>query len=117
MDQAEQREQRDEGGRRLDRQSALGCGGCALSAVGATAATLVWGTSDRTQRHLQGGFEGEDLDYTVLATELPFVALAGAVLPALVCLAIALILARRRGSPDPGSGSRAGGEGPSDLDG
>lgn len=37
------------------------------------------------------------MDYTVLATELPFVALAGAVLPAAVCLAIALVLARRRG--------------------
>ncbi|WP_234046609.1 hypothetical protein [Streptomyces adelaidensis] len=84
--------------RRLDRQGALGCGGCALSAVGATAAMLVWGTSSRTQRHLGGGFEGEDMDYTVLATELPFVALAGAVLPALVCLAIALLLGRRGSS-------------------
>ncbi|MEI5526495.1 hypothetical protein WB401_28240 [Streptomyces brasiliscabiei] len=65
--------------------------------MGATAATLAWSTSDRTRRHLRGGFEGEDMDYTVLATELPFVALAGAVLPAAVCLAIALVLARRRG--------------------
>lgn len=115
MGQSEQRDERDATGRRLDRQSALGCGGCALSAVGATAATLVWGTSDRTQRHLQGGFEGEDMDYTVLATELPFVALAGAALPALVCLAIALLLARHRRAPDARAG--AGGEGASDLDG
>lgn len=97
-------------GRGLDRESALGCGGCALSGVGAVAATLAWSTSDRTQRHLQGGFEGEGMDYTVLATELPFVALAGAALPAAVCLLIALLSARRRG-PGPG------GEGSSDLDG
>ncbi|WP_226966965.1 hypothetical protein [Streptomyces phaeolivaceus] len=73
-------------------------------------ATLAWSTSDRTRRHLRGGFEGEDMDYTVLATELPFVVLAGAALPAAVCLAIALVLARRRGRG-------AGGGGSSDLDG
>ncbi|WP_254408053.1 hypothetical protein [Streptomyces sp. AC495_CC817] len=60
------------------------------------AATLAWGTSERTRRHLGRGFEGEDMDYTVLATELPLVALAGAAVPAAVCLAIALLLARRR---------------------
>ncbi|MDX2604152.1 hypothetical protein PV379_43060 [Streptomyces caniscabiei] len=73
------------------------------------AATLAWSTSDRTRRHLRGGFEGEDMDYTVLATELPLVALAGAALPAAVCLLVALLLARRRGS-------RSGEGGSSDLD-
>lgn len=97
----------------MNRQSALGCGGCALSAVGMLAATLAWSTSDRTRRHLRGGFEGEDMDYTVLATELPFVALAGAALPAAVCLVIALLARRRRS----GSGSGSGGGGFSDLDG
>ncbi|WP_408995030.1 hypothetical protein [Streptomyces europaeiscabiei] len=88
------------------------------------AATLAWSTSDRTQRHLRGGFEGEDMDYTVLATELPFVALAGAALPAAVCLVIALLLARRRGSgaesergPASGPGSGSDGGDFSDLDG
>ncbi len=85
-----------------------GCGGCVLSVVGALAATLVWSTSDRTRRHLRGGFEGEDMDYTVLATELPFVVLVGAALPAAVCLAIALVTTRRRG---PGA-SRGGSSGP-----
>ncbi|WP_338896959.1 hypothetical protein WBG99_16030 [Streptomyces sp. TG1A-60] len=72
--------------------------------MGATLATLVWSTSSRTRRHLGGGFEGEDMDYTVLATELPFVALAGAALPAVVCLLIALLVARRRKTPGPGPG-------------
>ncbi|MGW1670243.1 hypothetical protein [Streptomyces sp. NPDC002324] len=71
------------------------------------AATLAWSTSDRTRRHLGGGFEGEGTDYTVLATELPFVALAGAALPAAVCLAIAWLWARRRRS-GAGSESRSG---------
>ncbi|MFD9116696.1 hypothetical protein [Streptomyces bottropensis] len=96
----------------MDRQSVAGCGGCALSAVGAVAATLAWSTSDRTRRHLGGGFEGEGTDYTVLATELPFAALAGAALPAAVCLAIAWLWARR-GRSGAGSKPRSGaGPGP-----
>lgn len=87
-----------------------------MSVVGAVAATLAWGTSDRTRRHLRGGFEGEDMDYTVLATELPFVALAGAALPAAVCLLIALLVARRRRS-GAGAGPESGTGAPSDLDG
>lgn len=86
-----------------------------MSVVGAVAATLAWGTSDRTRRHLGGGFEGEDMDYTVLATELPFVALAGAALPAAVCLLIALLVARRRRS-GAGAGPESGTGAPSDLD-
>lgn len=63
---------------------AVTCGGCALSAVGATAAPLTWLSMDRTQRHLGGGFENEGMDYTVLFTELPFVILGGAFVPLLV---------------------------------
>ncbi|MFF9775066.1 hypothetical protein ACF1HJ_15590 [Streptomyces sp. NPDC013978] len=81
------------------------------------AATLAWGTSDRTRRHLGGGFEGEDMDYTVLATELPFVALAGAALPAAVCLVIALLVARRRRRSGAGASPESGTGAPSDLDG
>ncbi|MDW8808721.1 hypothetical protein P1P68_28990 [Streptomyces scabiei] len=96
------------------------------------AATLAWSTSGRTRRHLRGGFEGEGMDYTVLATELPFVALAGAAVPAAVCLLIASLWARRRRTvagpqsrpgpergPQPGAdpGSGAGRGGVPDLDG
>ncbi|MER6285351.1 hypothetical protein [Streptomyces sviceus] len=59
------------------------CGGCALSAVGATAAPLLWLAMPRTRRHLGGGFENEGMDLTVLLTELPFVVLGGAFLPLL----------------------------------
>ncbi|WP_028807944.1 hypothetical protein [Streptomyces canus] len=59
------------------------CGGCALSAAGATAAPLLWLSMSRTQRHLGGGFEDEGMDYSVLLTELPLVILAGAFLPVL----------------------------------
>lgn len=93
----EWRDRREQPDRRLDRQSALGCGGCALSAVGATAATLVWSSTPRTRRHLRGGFEGEGMDYTVLVTELPLVAAAGAAVPALACLLLAWVLGRRPG--------------------
>lgn len=51
------------------------CGGCSLSAAGATAAPLLWLSMPRTQRHLGGGFENEGMDLTVLLTELPFVVL------------------------------------------
>jgi hypothetical protein len=79
-------------------RDATTCGGCLLSAAGATAATLWWGTSGRTQRHLGNGFEGEGTDYGVLWTELPLVAVAGAVLPALAWGLVAYRLSRRRRS-------------------
>lgn len=91
-------DRQDERGQRPYRQSALACGGCAMSALGTTTATLLWSTSSRTRRHLGGGFEGEGTDYTVLATELPLVAMAGALIPALACLLVALLPGRRRGS-------------------
>ncbi|MFF7644258.1 hypothetical protein [Streptomyces canus] len=59
------------------------CGGCALSAAGATAAPLLWLSLPRTERHLGGGFENEGMNLTVLLTELPLVILAGAFLPVL----------------------------------
>lgn len=62
------------------------CGGCALSAAGATAAPLLWLSMPRTQRHLGAGFENEGMDYSVLLTELPLVILAGAFLPVLTLI-------------------------------
>ncbi|MFJ4201714.1 hypothetical protein ACIP2Y_19050 [Streptomyces sviceus] len=72
------------------------CGGCALSAVGATAAPLLWLSMPRTRRHLGGGFENEGMDYSVLLTELPFVVLAGAFLPLLAFTLLSRLLDRRR---------------------
>ncbi|MFF7050640.1 hypothetical protein ACFY94_19975 [Streptomyces griseorubiginosus] len=60
------------------------CGGCVLSAAGATAAPLLWLSMPRTERHLGAGFENEGLNLTVLLTELPLVILAGAFLPVLI---------------------------------
>ncbi|MFD5589937.1 hypothetical protein [Streptomyces griseorubiginosus] len=67
--------------RRLD---GVTCGGCALSAAGATAAPLLWLSMPRTERHLGSGFENEGMDLTVMLTELPLVILAGALLPVLI---------------------------------
>ncbi|MER5938355.1 hypothetical protein ABT121_13655 [Streptomyces sp. NPDC001928] len=78
-----------------NRNTALTCGGCVLSALGSTAATLAWATSDRTRGHLGAGFEGEGTDYLTALIELPLVAAAGALIPALAC-ALAIRLTRRR---------------------
>ncbi|MFD3835977.1 hypothetical protein ACFWWC_06910 [Streptomyces sp. NPDC058642] len=78
-----------------DRRNAVTCGGCLLSAVGALVATLVWAASPRTARHLGGGFEGEGTDYGAVLVELPLVALAGALPPALLSLVIAYLVGRR----------------------
>ncbi|MEU9327565.1 hypothetical protein AB0D91_27760 [Streptomyces canus] len=75
----------------------VSCGGCALSAAGATAAPLLWLSMSRTQRHLGGGFENEGMDLTVLLTELPFVVLGGAFLPLLVFTVLLRLVDRRRG--------------------
>ncbi|MFD5859158.1 MULTISPECIES: hypothetical protein [Streptomyces] len=74
--------------------TALTCGGCLLSVLGSTAATLLWAATDRTRRHLGAGFEGEGTDYAAALTELPLVAAAGALIPALAC-ALALRLTGR----------------------
>ncbi|MET7692739.1 hypothetical protein ABZT06_33045 [Streptomyces sp. NPDC005483] len=76
------------------------CGGCALSAAGATAAPSLWLSMPRTQRHLGGGFENEGMDLTVLFTELPLVILGGAFLPLLVFTALVRLTARRRPRPE-----------------
>ncbi|WP_406218407.1 hypothetical protein [Streptomyces canus] len=73
------------------------CGGCALSAAGATAAPPLWLSMPRTQRHLGGGFENEGMDLTVLLTELPFVVLGGAFLPLLVFTVLLRLVDRGRG--------------------
>ncbi|WP_405518204.1 hypothetical protein [Streptomyces canus] len=75
----------------------VSCGGCALSAAGATAAPLLWLSMSRTQRHLGGGFENEGMDLSVLLTELPFVVLGGAFLPLLVFTVLLRLVDRRRG--------------------
>ncbi|WP_063790280.1 hypothetical protein [Streptomyces sp. NRRL B-24085] len=72
------------------------CGGCALSALGATAAPLLWLSMPRTRRHLGGGFENEGMDLTVLFTELPLVVLGGAFLPLLAFTVLARVRDRRR---------------------
>ncbi|WP_284433935.1 hypothetical protein [Streptomyces sp. TUS-ST3] len=79
--------------RRVDK---VACGGCVLSAVGATAAPLLWLSMPRTRRHLGGGFENEGMDYTVLLTELPFVVLGGAFLPLLALTVLMRLRDRRR---------------------
>lgn len=73
----------------------VACGGCVTSAAGATTAVLLWGATSRTRRHLGQGFEDEGMDLTVLFTELPLVAAAGALLPALVYALAAHFLTRR----------------------
>ncbi|MER7050860.1 MULTISPECIES: hypothetical protein [unclassified Streptomyces] len=64
--------------------------------MGAAGAVLAWGVSSRTQRHLGNGFENNGMDLGVLYTELPFVFLAGAVVPAVVWALGARLLGRRR---------------------
>jgi hypothetical protein len=76
------------------------CGGCALSAAGATAAPLLWLFMPRTRRHLGGGFENEGMDLSVLLTELPFVVLGGAFLPLLVLTLLVRLTGRRRPRED-----------------
>ncbi|MEV7732362.1 hypothetical protein AB0O75_09710 [Streptomyces sp. NPDC088921] len=76
------------------------CGGCALSAAGATAAPLLWLSMPRTRRHLGGGFENEGMDLSVLFTELPFVLLGGAFLPLLVLTLLVRLTGRRRPRED-----------------
>ena len=63
-------------------------------------AVSVWGMSDRTQRHLGNKFENNGMDLGVLFTELPFVLLAGAVVPAVVWALGAWLLGRRRPRSD-----------------
>lgn len=78
--------------RRVD---AMTCGGCVLSAVGATAAPLLWLSTPRTRRHLGGAFEDEGMDLSVLLTEMSFVMLGGAFLPLLILTLLARVVRYR----------------------
>jgi hypothetical protein len=82
------------------RADGVTCGGCALSAVGAIGAPLLWLSLPRTRRHLGGGFENEGMDWTVLLTELPFVVLGGALLPLLVLTVVMRVVGRGRPRQD-----------------
>ncbi len=82
----------------MGRRDAMTCGGCLVSAVGATGAVLAWGMSDRTRRHFGHAFENNGMDLSVLCTELPFALLAGALAPALIWALGAWLLERRRRS-------------------
>ncbi|MFH8445275.1 hypothetical protein ACH4D3_29150 [Streptomyces sp. NPDC018026] len=73
-------------------------GGCLVSMAGAAGALWLWGASDRTQRHLGNEFENNGQDFGAVLTELPFVFLAGAVVPAVVWGLGAWLLGRRRRS-------------------
>lgn len=68
------------------------CGGCVVSAVGAV---WLWGASDRTQRHLGNKFENNGQDLGAALVELPFVVVAGMVLPGLLWGLGAWLLTRR----------------------
>ncbi|MFD4259736.1 hypothetical protein ACFWR9_19455 [Streptomyces sp. NPDC058534] len=61
-------------------------------------AVWLWGASDRTQRHLGNEFENNGQDFGAVLTELPLVAVGGAVVPALVWALGAWLLPRRRRS-------------------
>ncbi|WP_037836301.1 hypothetical protein [Streptomyces sp. NRRL F-5650] len=74
------------------------CGGCLVSLAGAVGAVWLWGASDRTQRHLGNEFENNGQDLGAALTELPFVFLAGALVPAVVWGLGAWVLGRRRSS-------------------
>lgn len=76
-------------------------GGCAVSFAGAVAAVVVWWQTARTQRHLGNEFENNGQDFGAVLTELPFVFLAGAVVPAVIWGAGAWLLGRRRRSRSP----------------
>lgn len=71
------------------------CGGCVVSAVGAVGAVWLWGASDRTQRHLGNKFENNGQDLDAALVELPFVVVAGMVLPGLLWGLGAWLLTRR----------------------
>ncbi|MFA3877448.1 hypothetical protein ABS735_27865 [Streptomyces sp. MMCC 100] len=59
-------------------------------------AVVVWWQTARTQRHLGNEFENNGQDFGAVLTELPFVFLAGAVVPAVVWGLGAWLLGRRR---------------------
>ncbi|MET7408619.1 hypothetical protein [Streptomyces parvulus] len=58
-------------------------------------AVWLWGASDRTQRHLGKKFENNGQDLGAAPVELPFVVVAGMVLPGLLWGLGAWLLTRR----------------------
>ncbi|MFJ5042037.1 hypothetical protein [Streptomyces parvulus] len=58
-------------------------------------AVWLWGASDRTQRHLGNEFENNGQDLGAALVELPFVVVAGMVLPGLLWGLGAWLLTRR----------------------
>ncbi|MCQ4196720.1 hypothetical protein M4J08_001156 [Streptomyces parvulus] len=58
-------------------------------------AVWLWGASDRTQRHLGNKFENNGQDLDAALVELPFVVVAGMVLPGLLWGLGAWLLTRR----------------------
>ncbi|MET8454946.1 hypothetical protein [Streptomyces parvulus] len=58
-------------------------------------AVWLWGASDRTQRHLGNKFENNGQDLGAALVELPFVVVAGMVLPGLLWGLGAWLLTRR----------------------
>ncbi|MEV0013346.1 hypothetical protein [Streptomyces tendae] len=90
------------------KRDAVTGGGCLVSAAGVVGAVWLWGASDRTQRHLGHEFENNGQDFGAALTELPFVFLAGAVVPAAVWGLGAWLLSRRRRPEPPESAESSG---------
>ncbi|TSB21303.1 hypothetical protein OG422_22155 [Streptomyces sp. NBC_01525] len=67
--------------------------GCLLACLGAAIAALVW--APRAALNIDGGFEGQSRDLSVLYVDLPLIALGGALVPSLVWA----LTARRVGRP------------------
>jgi hypothetical protein len=72
-----------------DRRGAVGC---LLAGLGAAVAPLVW--APQAASSINGGFEGQDRDLSVLFVDLPLIVLGGALVP-LVTWTLAMRGARR----------------------
>ncbi|TXS57792.1 hypothetical protein EAO77_08260 [Streptomyces sp. t39] len=79
----------------VDRTSRTGCLGLAVAALGACVAVLSWAPLARVS--IDGGFEQQHRDLSVLWIDLPLVALGGALVP----LAAWLIVVRTVGRAVP----------------
>ncbi|MEV0094356.1 hypothetical protein [Streptomyces sp. NPDC050738] len=66
--------------------------GCLLAALGAAVAPLAWGP--QAAQSIDGGFEGEARDLSVLYIDLPLIVLGGALLPLFVRAVAARFLHR-----------------------
>ncbi|MEV6259559.1 hypothetical protein AB0M42_02155 [Streptomyces sp. NPDC051784] len=70
----------------MEQRDVAGYGGCAAALSGVVTALYVWGSSRRTRVHAGAGFEGQGRDLSALLTDLPFVLLAGILIPPAVWL-------------------------------